>query len=552
MPRGSPRRHRRLCSSSKPFDRAGARPPRGGPSRADLTALTGLNRSTIGALVGELVELGLVQETDPSATNRVGRPSRRVLPDPRARHHRRQPRDRRRARSPSSDSAPPSNIAHGTNSTTSRAREETAAVIGDLVADLRAGPAKDRRIIGVGLAVPGLVRASDGRGAVGHRTSDGARSLPRDSSNPSSACPPSPTTTPPSAHSPSGCSVSAAASTSSCTSTAERAASVGASSSTVSRTEAAATRGSSGTTAPRLDDPRTGGRGHPRRGGQPSTAARHPRRRPPTNPTSKRPSPSSDDPGVAAELARQQVVLGGALGNAINVLGPELVVLGGFLATLSPGRARGARASVAGAGDARRMGGTSNPRRRPRRGPPAHRRGRARLRRPARRPARALSRGRFDPARTLGSASAQRGANALRKIVHARREPAPPIIGVGAREHPREHRDGHQHVLGLDLTPMRPRRDRGRAPSRRGREPGAEVRDALVVPLLQIRSMSAVEAIACSMSTSKRSSRVASGRRRKPRARRDSRRTPRRRARRDRGSAGRGCPGRRPPASQSR
>src|SRR5690606_35121218 len=57
---------------------------RGGtPSRADLTALTGLNRSTIGALVAELVELGLVQEADPGATNRVGRPSRRVVPDPR-------------------------------------------------------------------------------------------------------------------------------------------------------------------------------------------------------------------------------------------------------------------------------------------------------------------------------------------------------------------------------------------------------------------------------------------------------------------------------------
>jgi predicted NBD/HSP70 family sugar kinase len=49
---------------------------RGGPqSRSELTRLTGLNRSTIAALVGELVELGLVFESEPDASNRVGRPS---------------------------------------------------------------------------------------------------------------------------------------------------------------------------------------------------------------------------------------------------------------------------------------------------------------------------------------------------------------------------------------------------------------------------------------------------------------------------------------------
>ncbi|HPU02572.1 MAG TPA: hypothetical protein PLY47_01635, partial [Rhodoglobus sp.] len=55
------------------------------PSRADMTALTGLNRSTIGALVSELAALGLVVETDPSAitptpgagsTRGEGRPTR--------------------------------------------------------------------------------------------------------------------------------------------------------------------------------------------------------------------------------------------------------------------------------------------------------------------------------------------------------------------------------------------------------------------------------------------------------------------------------------------
>ena len=46
----------------------------GAVSRAQLTRETGLNRSTIAALVGELVQLGLVLETEPDQTNLVGRP----------------------------------------------------------------------------------------------------------------------------------------------------------------------------------------------------------------------------------------------------------------------------------------------------------------------------------------------------------------------------------------------------------------------------------------------------------------------------------------------
>lgn len=49
---------------------------REGPaSRAQLTRRTGLNRSTIGALVSELNELGLAYETIPTSVRRVGRPS---------------------------------------------------------------------------------------------------------------------------------------------------------------------------------------------------------------------------------------------------------------------------------------------------------------------------------------------------------------------------------------------------------------------------------------------------------------------------------------------
>ena len=47
----------------------------GAQSRAALTRRTGLNRSTIAGLVAELVELGLVAETQPTAAGGVGRPS---------------------------------------------------------------------------------------------------------------------------------------------------------------------------------------------------------------------------------------------------------------------------------------------------------------------------------------------------------------------------------------------------------------------------------------------------------------------------------------------
>ena len=51
-------------------------------TRAELTAATGLNRSTIGALVSDLVALGLVSEYVPSGRDRAGRPSHLVAPRP--------------------------------------------------------------------------------------------------------------------------------------------------------------------------------------------------------------------------------------------------------------------------------------------------------------------------------------------------------------------------------------------------------------------------------------------------------------------------------------
>jgi predicted NBD/HSP70 family sugar kinase len=47
----------------------------GAASRSDLTALTGLNRSTVGALTSDLAEVGLVQERAPVGRGGAGRPS---------------------------------------------------------------------------------------------------------------------------------------------------------------------------------------------------------------------------------------------------------------------------------------------------------------------------------------------------------------------------------------------------------------------------------------------------------------------------------------------
>jgi len=130
-------------------------------SRATLTEATGLNRSTIADLVGELAREGLVRERAPDPSRRVGRPSPVV-------------------------EAAPGVVAIGVNpevdavtlaaigldrSIPLRTRievshlvtpAETAAMIATQLATWRSEGLADARIIGVGLAVPGLVRAADG------------------------------------------------------------------------------------------------------------------------------------------------------------------------------------------------------------------------------------------------------------------------------------------------------------------------------------------------------------------------------------------------------
>ncbi|WP_341947463.1 ROK family transcriptional regulator [Microbacterium sp. LWH11-1.2] len=133
----------------------------GAQSRAQLTTATGLNRSTIADLVAELVNEGWVVERDPDPVGRVGRPSPVVAASPRAVVI---------AVNPEIDAV---EIAAIDLSRTIAVRERiesatllTAVEVADLVAAVvdrwRDGPLADARLVAVGVAVPGLVRAADG------------------------------------------------------------------------------------------------------------------------------------------------------------------------------------------------------------------------------------------------------------------------------------------------------------------------------------------------------------------------------------------------------
>jgi len=135
---------------------------REGPrSRAALTEATGLNRSTIADLVGELQRAGLVVERASDAQGRVGRPSPIVVPDPRVVAV---------AANPEVDALDIGAIAlDGTIVARERldqrsllTPERTAALVAETLGTWRRGPLAEARVVGVGVAVPGPVRASDG------------------------------------------------------------------------------------------------------------------------------------------------------------------------------------------------------------------------------------------------------------------------------------------------------------------------------------------------------------------------------------------------------
>jgi predicted NBD/HSP70 family sugar kinase len=132
----------------------------GGLSRAALTTATRLNRSTIATLVGELASLNLVVEIDAEPTNRVGRPSPIVVP---------LPGPVTIAVNPELDAVTIAIVGLGArvdhqvrvNVDHEITPGETALLVAASIGDLSRHLA-GRHIVGVGLAVPGLVRASDG------------------------------------------------------------------------------------------------------------------------------------------------------------------------------------------------------------------------------------------------------------------------------------------------------------------------------------------------------------------------------------------------------
>lgn len=130
-------------------------------SRAIITAETGLNRSTVADLVAELASRGLVMEQEPDPTRRVGRPSPIVAAGDDVMAI---------AVNPEVDA-----IEVGAVTLSGRVRErarveceqppsieDVVDVVAGVVEDWRAGTLAAGRFVGIGVAVPGLVRVEDG------------------------------------------------------------------------------------------------------------------------------------------------------------------------------------------------------------------------------------------------------------------------------------------------------------------------------------------------------------------------------------------------------
>lgn len=132
-----------------------------GISRAQLTRATGLNRSTIAALVGELIQLGLVIEDDLDQAQQHGRPSIMIRPSPGA---------LALAVNPDIDVVSVALVSLGGHIVnpvrfhTVRAPSVTEVVniVSAVYSGMRASLPSRHRIMGVGLAIPGLVNPVDG------------------------------------------------------------------------------------------------------------------------------------------------------------------------------------------------------------------------------------------------------------------------------------------------------------------------------------------------------------------------------------------------------
>ncbi|PJJ71081.1 putative NBD/HSP70 family sugar kinase [Diaminobutyricimonas aerilata] len=132
-----------------------------GRSRSELTALTGLNRSTIAALVGELASLGLVAESEPESRTRVGRPSPVVTTTDTVLGI---------AVNPEIDAISVAVVGLGARvlartrvpASATTSAQDAVALTATAIERIWRPFAAQHRNIGVGVAVPGLVRADDG------------------------------------------------------------------------------------------------------------------------------------------------------------------------------------------------------------------------------------------------------------------------------------------------------------------------------------------------------------------------------------------------------
>jgi predicted NBD/HSP70 family sugar kinase len=130
-------------------------------SRAQITKRTGLNRSTVGTLIGQLVALGLAYESAPSGEAQVGRPSPEVRPSPST---------AALAVYPEIDAVTIGLVSLGgriqkkIRFPTERIPSATEAVniAAAVIEGMRSELDASYRITGAGMAVPGLVNQADG------------------------------------------------------------------------------------------------------------------------------------------------------------------------------------------------------------------------------------------------------------------------------------------------------------------------------------------------------------------------------------------------------
>ena len=121
----------------------------------------GLNRSTIAALVAELIELDLVREESAESTNQVGRPSPMVRPSTTPVGF---------AVNPEIDAITLGVVGLGGRVLTTVRYQlsqpptavEAVTLIAQIIDNLRPRLSAEHRIAGIGVAVPGLVRETDG------------------------------------------------------------------------------------------------------------------------------------------------------------------------------------------------------------------------------------------------------------------------------------------------------------------------------------------------------------------------------------------------------